>query len=244
MRDEAVAEARRTDETRADEESRPAAGTVNVGVQVAAAVALIAVALAAMWGLGAFRKSTSSSANGGKPAVCEPRKAGDAAEYPALCAALNRPDLPSLLGVPGEHASVAQSAGSTFIAADGAKTTDAAAEVQVGDYNVRLTDNADVSVKVFTDVMASAEPATVLGHPAATYSDHTMEITFTGGQSGTGSGQGGIARHLVVAKSAKPGGGSFELAVWRQDGTTPDPAALLRIAETVLPSAPGWVTGA
>jgi hypothetical protein len=108
---------------------------------------------------------------------------------------------------------------------------------------VQLTDNESVSVKAFTNVMASAQSTTLLGHQAATYSDHTMEITFTGGQSGAGSSQGGVARHLVVAKSAKQGSRSFELAVWRQDGSTPDEAALLRIAEKVLPSAPGWIAG-
>ena len=214
---------------------------INAGLQAAAAIGLAAVAVGAMWGLGVFRKTPDATANAGKPAVCEPRKAQDAAEYPALCAALNRPDLPTLLGTPGQHVSIAQSAGSTFSAADGTKSTDAAAEVQLGDYNVRLTDNQNISVKDFISLTLSAESTTMLGHPAASYSDRTMEISFTGGQSGSSSHPGGIARHLVVEKTSGQSGGSFELAIWRQDGTTPDEAALLRIAEKVLPAAPGWV---
>lgn len=30
------------------------------------------------------------------------------------------------------------------------------------------------------------------------------------------------------------------MAVWRQDSVTPDDTALLRAAEQVLPSVPGW----
>jgi hypothetical protein len=44
----------------------------------------------------------------------------------------------------------------------------------------------------------------------------------------------------VVAQNAKDGGGSFEIAVWRQDAMPPDDAALLRVAEEVLPRIPGW----
>jgi hypothetical protein len=191
--------------------------------------------------LGAFRKPPNGVADAGKPGRCQERRPSDAAEYPALCAALNRPDLPVLVGAPTEHVVLAQSAGSTFTYADGTKVTDAAAEVQLGNYDVRLTDNQDISVQALSAVTNSVQPTTVLGHAALTYSDHTLELTFGGGSSSGGSG--GIARHLVVAKSGGAGGGSFELAIWRQDGTTPDAAALLRIAEQVLPTAPGWITG-
>ncbi|WP_042371879.1 DUF6215 domain-containing protein [Streptacidiphilus neutrinimicus] len=214
---------------------------VNVALQVVAAFGLGAVALGAMWGLGVFRKPTDA-AGAGRPAGCQARKPSDAAEYPALCAALNQPDLPVLLGAPGEHVILAQSAGSTFTYPNGSTESDAAAEVQLGTYNVRLTDNQNISVKALAAVTDSVQPTTVLGHAALTYADRTMEITFGGDQAG-GTRAGGIARHLVVAKSAKDGGGSFELAVWRQDGTTPDAASLLRIAQEVLPAAPGWVGG-
>jgi hypothetical protein len=70
-------------------------------------------------------------------------------------AALNRPDLPTLLNVPGAHVSVAESAGGTFTAADGTKQTDAAAEVQIGDYDVRLTDNENMSVARLKDTAAA-----------------------------------------------------------------------------------------
>ena len=221
----------------------PELGRINVGLQIAAAIGLVAVALGAMWGLGTFRKAQDGSADAGKPAVCQPPKAEDGAEYPALCAALNRADLPTLLGVPGEHISLAHSAGSTFTAADGTKQTEAAAEIQLGSYNLQLIDHQSISVTDLVGLTLSAEPTSVLGHPAASYSDHTIEISFTGGQSGGSSGPGGIARHLVVAKTGKRDGSCLELAVWRQDGGTPDTAALLRIAEKVLPAAPGWATG-
>jgi hypothetical protein len=63
--------------------TEPEAGRMNVGLQAAAAIGLGAVAIAAMWRLGAFGKTANGSADAGKPTVCAPRKAGDAAEYPA-----------------------------------------------------------------------------------------------------------------------------------------------------------------
>ena len=47
----------------------------------------------------------------------------------------------------------------------------------------------------------------------------------------------------MVAQDPKDGGGSYEIAVWRQDAVVPDDAALLRVAEKVLPTIPGWVSG-
>ncbi|MFD4624495.1 hypothetical protein [Streptomyces sp. NPDC058475] len=37
--------------------------------------------------------------------------------------------------------------------------------------------------------------------------------------------------------------GSFEVVIWRQDEVPPDDAALLRVAEQVLPTVPGWTAG-
>lgn len=87
----------------------------------------------------------------------------------------------------------------------------------------------------------TAQMKTVLGHPAVLYSDRTTAFTLTGGKLGTGTG--GIARCLLVAKNAKGGGGSFEVDIWRQDEVPPDDAALFRVAEQVLPTTPGWITG-
>ncbi|TYC68204.1 hypothetical protein EH183_40975 [Streptomyces sp. CB01881] len=69
-----------------------------------------------------------------------------------------------------------------------------------------------------------------------------MAIAFSTNGKST-SGPGGIARHLVVAKDPKAGGGSFELTIWRQDNALPDETALFRIAEQVLPTVRGWVVG-
>ena len=210
--------------------------------QVAAALVVVGSVIAVLWGLSVFDKSSARSE---KPAACEARKSTDSPEYPMLCAALNRPDLPTLLGTPNEHVSVAQSGGGPFTYADGTKEYDASAEVQLGSVNVRITDNGDMSVKDFADFASSSAASTsVLGHDSVTYSDHTMAISFNFGGGQSSAGTGGIARHLVVAKNPKGGGGSFEVAIWRQDDMTPDDAALFRIAEKVLPTVRGWVAGA
>jgi hypothetical protein len=227
----------------ADDSVVPGKGTSKGGkseaAQVVAALVVVGCVIGVLWGLSVFDKSTGRS---GKPAACEPRRSTDSPEYPMLCAALNRPDLPTLLGTPDEYVSVAQPGGGTFTYADGTKDYDASAEVQLGSTNVRVADNGDMSVKDFADFTSSSAASTpVLGHPSLTYSDHTMAIFINGGNSSTGTG--GIARHLVVAKNPKGGGGSFEIAIWRQDDVTPDDAALFRIAEKVLPTVQGWVAG-
>ncbi|WP_405629683.1 hypothetical protein [Streptomyces sp. NBC_00016] len=45
---------------------------------------------------------------------------------------------------------------------------------------------------------------------------------------------------LWSSPRTKDGGGSYELAIWRQDNVRPDDAALLSIAQKVLPAIPGW----
>ncbi|MEU6237349.1 DUF6215 domain-containing protein [Kitasatospora sp. NPDC047058] len=210
--------------------------------QAVTAILLFGGTAALLWGLGVFGHSTTPD---GKPAACNAPTETDAPEYPALCAALNRPDLPTLVGLPAEHVSVAQSGGGPMTFADGTKVYDASAKVQLGSLMVQLTDNHRVGVQDSALFAQSKDaPTSVLGHPAMTYSDHTMKLSLglTGGSAG--AGKGGVARHLVVAKDAKAGAGSFELTVWRQDFTTPDDAALFRVAEQVLPTLQGWVAGA
>ncbi|WP_393053666.1 hypothetical protein [Streptomyces sp. LN549] len=46
-----------------------------------------------------------------------------------------------------------------------------------------------------------------------------------------------------MARDAKDSGGSFEPVLWREDGRVPDDAAVLRVAETILPTVPGWAAG-
>ncbi|MFD2118764.1 hypothetical protein ACFSNO_03330 [Streptomyces cirratus] len=43
-----------------------------------------------------------------------------------------------------------------------------------------------------------------------------------------------------MATDGKDQGDSFEMSVWRTDGGLLDDAALLRVAEKVLPALPGW----
>ncbi|MEU8514021.1 DUF6215 domain-containing protein [Kitasatospora sp. NPDC048722] len=175
-----------------------------------------------------------------KPAACAPPKDTDAPGYPALCAALNRPDLPVLVGAPGEHALGANSAGFVSSSAEDGKGHDPAAEVQLDSYVVRVTDNGDLSLRTFTDLLApTASPGVVLGHPAVAFADHTTSIVFNGRTTTTGTG--GIARHLVVAKGPQAEAGSYEVAVWRQGDGAVDDAAVLRVAEAVLPALQGWV---
>ncbi|MEU2632099.1 DUF6215 domain-containing protein, partial [Kitasatospora sp. NPDC007106] len=207
--------------------------------QASAALVLAGGVLGAMWGAGLF-SGTPAPAAAGKPAVCNPPNATDSPEYPALCAALNRRDLPALLGVPTEHVSVAQSGGGPTTYWDGTTEFDASAQVQVGPVMVRISHNHDVSVRDIAGLASlRAEPATVLGHPAARYRSTTLALVFKGGKSSTGTG--GTARHLAVAIGPDEGADTVEFAVWRQDDEPPDEGALLRIAEQVLPAVQGWL---
>ncbi|WP_406308939.1 hypothetical protein [Streptomyces sp. NBC_00623] len=72
------------------------------------------------------------------------------------------------------------------------------------------------------------------------YSDRTISISFRLDGSDTDSGPGVPARALTVARDAEDSGGSFEVVLWRADGGVPDDAVLLRVAEKVLPTVPGW----
>lgn len=209
-----------------------------VGVQAVAGALLAVFAVVGVWGLGGFGDSSSHDDG---PAECNAPRATDSPEYPALCAALNRPDLPALLGMPDEHVSIAQSGGGGLTTLpDGTKQYDASAQVQIGPVCVRVSHDARVSVadlSYFPGLFA--QPATVLGRDATTYSDHAFGFVFEGGKARTAPG--GVARHLVVAQDGKADGtGTFEISVWRQDDVKPDAAVLFRIAEKVLPTVPGW----
>ncbi|MFD0573789.1 DUF6215 domain-containing protein [Kitasatospora gansuensis] len=218
-------------------DNAPGKGARSAVLQTAAAVALAAAVLGGMWAAGLFRSTTAD----GKPAACSPPKATDAPEYPALCAALNRPDLPTLLGTPDTPVVIAQSGGGPITLASGTVVYDASAEVQLGSTHVRISDNHDLSVKTATAFGGSqTRPTSLLGHPAATYSDHTLAFDFNLSGKDTTAKPGGIARHLVVAKGADANGGSFEITIWRQDLGSPDDAALFRIAYQVFPTLQGW----
>ncbi|GAA1252820.1 hypothetical protein GCM10009665_49410 [Kitasatospora nipponensis] len=217
-------------------------GGPGVATQIVAAAVLGVIVVAGLWGLRLVGNPQAAAA--GKPAVCEKPKDTDAPEYPALCAALNRPDLPTLLGMPTEHVTIATSGGGPMTFADGHKEYDASAEVQLGSVRLRITDNHTMSVKDFA-VLSNKPPTpmAVLDHPSAAYTDHTTALYFNAGTNQSRTGTGGVARHLVVAKTPDVDGESFEVAMWREDDGAPDEAALYRIAQAVLPTLQGWVTG-
>ncbi|WP_405003581.1 DUF6215 domain-containing protein [Kitasatospora purpeofusca] len=179
----------------------------------------------------------TDTTNGSGHARCAPPQSDDAPGYPALCAALNRPDLPDLAGVPGGHVSLAGSHLAVRLDGDGKEPPVATAQVQIGSVQVSVTDYPDLAPKdflIFSDLPRGQAP--VLGHPVTVYRMRTI-----GGAGATGTpGPGGYSRHLVVAKGADGSGGSFDLSYWRRDATTEDDTALRRIAEAVLPTLQGW----
>ncbi|MET8082208.1 DUF6215 domain-containing protein [Streptomyces sp. NPDC005303] len=162
-----------------------------------------------------------------------------------LCTALNREDLPTLLGTPTEYAMTASGKESVGDWADGTKTVTPEAEVQLSTYTVNLsTSDDDIPVSEMAGFLgSSAQNRTVGGHPAVLYSDRTIAFKFNLGGGKVDTGPGGIARSLLVAKDTKDGGGFYEVSIWRQDDVVPDDLALFRVAETVLPTVPGWTAG-
>ncbi|MEV8629146.1 DUF6215 domain-containing protein [Streptomyces sp. NPDC051079] len=241
------------------ENAENTAGSTNgpsVGGQVAAALALGAVLAGGFWYMA---KSDMDAAAAKGPAVCTPTKAATdptdptppprklpAAYIPGnkLCEALNRPDLPALLGTPGEKAQNAWGSDG-WVGLGGTKIASPEGNVRLATYSVKFSASYDrLPVAQMGQLLGrTAEPTKVLGRTALFYSDRTIALKFPlGGGSKAETGTGGIARHLLVAKDAKDGGGSFEIVIWRQDEALPDDAALLRVAERVLPTLPGWAT--
>ncbi|MGV9248707.1 DUF6215 domain-containing protein [Streptomyces sp. NPDC003710] len=226
---------------------RPTKGAGEWG-QAVAAVVLVAALGVGLWTLG----ETSSSDRDPRPATCsggEPEKArGESEKGPRhvsgaqLCKALNRPDLAELLGTPGETAKTASGSGGSVKLGSGKEVATPSAQVEFGTYIVTLSATYDrLPVAGSAGLLgSSARQRTLLGRPAVLYSDHTISIRFRLDGSDAHGGPGVPARVLTVAQSAKDSGGSFEVTVWRTDGWVPDDAALLRVAEKVLPTVPGW----
>ncbi|MFE2103282.1 MULTISPECIES: DUF6215 domain-containing protein [unclassified Streptomyces] len=178
------------------------------------------------------------------PATCsyDDKPVSERVSAKQLCKALNRPDLPTLLGTPREKAETAYGSESSFKDADGKETPSPDAEVSLKTYSVKLwASDDDMRVGEFSGLLGrSAESKKILGHPAVLYSGQTIGLKINLGGGKIDTGPGGLARHLLVARDAKDGGGSFEVAIWRQDDAPPDDTALLRVAERVLPTVPGW----
>lgn len=221
---------------------QPEKGSNEWGQAVAALV--LVGGLAALLLSGTFQQKSGDP----EPAVChasddaKPSKPVSGAQ---LCTALNRADLPTLLGTPTEYAMNASGNESMSTWADGTKTVTPEAEVQLDTYSVKLsTSDDDIPVAEMAGFLGSSQKETVGGHPAVLYSDRTIALKFSfGGDSKVDTGPGGIARSLLVSKDTKDGGGFYEVSIWRQDDVVPDDLALLRVAESVLPTVPGWTAG-
>ncbi|MER7519827.1 DUF6215 domain-containing protein [Streptomyces sp. NPDC126499] len=236
-----------------------------VGAQVAAALALGGVLAGSFW----FLAKTSQEGSGDRgPAVCT-TAARDSVppRYVSgtrLCEALNRPDLPALLGTPGEEATNAYGThgwttlgGSGSGSGSGSRTGTGSGSgtgsgriptpsgaVDLPTYSVKLSVSYDrLPVARLGRLLGNTvEPTKVLGRTALFYSDRTLAFRAPLGGGKAETTTGGIARHLLVARDPKDGGGSYELVIWRQDQGVPvDDAALVRVAERVLPTVPGWV---
>ncbi|NUK00767.1 hypothetical protein HRW23_24875 [Streptomyces lunaelactis] len=231
----------------ADDIDAPTKGAGTWG-QAVAAVALVAALGAGLWTI----EKTSSSDSDPRPATCsggepekaskEPGKAPRRVSGAQLCEALNRPDLAELLGTPGETAKTAGGSDASVKLGSGKEIATPSAEVEFGTYTVNLTATYDRLPVAGSAALlgASARQQTVLGRPAAFYSDRTISISFRLDGSDTDSGPGVPARTLSVARDTKDSGGSFEVTLWRTDGVVPDDAVVLRVAEKVLPTVPGW----
>ncbi|MGW2014855.1 DUF6215 domain-containing protein [Streptomyces sp. NPDC001927] len=195
------------------------------------------------------RPAACSGGDSGKPPTPPPADAADDAgprvSGEQLCRALNRPDLAQLLGTPGEMATSANGSDGS-ISLGGGSVRDLftpTSQVEFETYTVSLAATYDGLPVKGSDaglLWDGARPRTVLGRPAVVYSQSTVAISFRLDGSDAHTGKGAPARVLSVAKDAKDSGGSFELAMWREDGTVPDDAVLLRVAEQVLPTIPGW----
>ncbi|MFI5533929.1 DUF6215 domain-containing protein [Kitasatospora sp. NPDC051853] len=206
----------------------PAKGTRSVVGQVVAAVLLVVPLLLGVWLM------RGQEQPGADPSVCPGAKAHDGPEVPALCAALNRPGLPALLGAPGERVSVVETGAGKV---DGVTVENTSAEVRVGEYRVRLTDDRETS----GFLGSSVTEGTLLGHRAVSFTSRTVGISIDLIGGGGKAAPGGVAQHLAVAKSPLRSGGSYRLTVWRDDAKPVDEGAVRRIATEVLPSLPGWV---
>ncbi|MGW2614181.1 DUF6215 domain-containing protein [Streptomyces sp. NPDC001500] len=218
----------------------------------AQAIAALVVVGALGGALFVLQKNDAKAAD--KPAACSPDEADEKAAAAAkaahrvsgtqLCTALNRADLPTLLGTPRERAVTAYGSDGSVGTGGGKQIPTPEATVQLDTYTVKLSRSYDrLPIAGMADLLSEAQTKTVAGHPAVLYSTQTIAIRFNLGGGKSESGPGGIARALVIAPDAKDRGGSYELTIWRQDRMRPDDTALLRIAQQVLPTVPGWTTG-
>ncbi|SEC07355.1 DUF6215 domain-containing protein [Streptomyces sp. PAN_FS17] len=215
----------------------------NVWGQAVAAVAMVTALGGGLWAYG----QTTESNGGPPPATCSdetPGKPTGRVTGAQLCEALLRPDLAELLGTPAEDAKTASGSDGSVGLSGGKDIPMPSAEVQFDTYTVTLSATYDdLPVAGSRTLLRDAEQRTVLGRPAVLYSDRTIRIAFRLDGGDADSGPGVPLRSLMVAEDAKDGGGSFDVTLWRADGMVPDDAVLLRLAEKVLPTVPGWTAG-
>ncbi|WP_055522959.1 DUF6215 domain-containing protein [Streptomyces graminilatus] len=213
------------------------------GVQVASALILVGGLAVSFWVLQTYQPDSQAN----PPASCSRSDDDKPLSKPVsgvrLCEALNRPDLPALLGTPEDRALGAYSNEATHSDKPDVLPTDPEATVQLEGYSVKLSAIGDdgpslAEMAEFQYLVRDQERRTVLGHSALLYSGQTIGIVFKDGKGS--SGPGGVSRSLVVAKGAEDRGGAYEIDIWRQDDLVPDDTALLRVAERVLPTIPGW----
>ncbi|WDV50471.1 DUF6215 domain-containing protein [Streptomyces coeruleorubidus] len=227
----------------AEEISAPEKGASAWG-QAVAAVVFVGALCVGFWALG-----ETSAESEPKPATCSdgetPGPKGKRVSGAELCEALNRSDLAALLGTPTEIAKTASGGDSSFESAGGKEIATPSAQVEFDTYTVTLSATYDGLPVAGSHALLGndAEQLKVHGRPAVVYSDRTISISFRLDGSDSESGPGVPARALTVAHDAKDSGGSLDVTLWRADGGVPDDAVLLRVAEKVLPTVPGWDSG-
>ncbi|MFJ4540099.1 DUF6215 domain-containing protein [Streptomyces tibetensis] len=214
--------------------------SANAWGQALAAVVLVGALGAGFWGLA----KTSAAESEPKPATCSDGETqapkGKHLSGAQLCEALNRSDLAALLGTPTEIAKTASGSDSSI-----GKIATPQAQVEFETYTVTLSATYDGAPVAGSETLLGpdARPRKTLGRPGVLYSTRTISISFRLDGGDADSGPGVPARALTVARDGKDRGGSLDVTLWRADGVVPDDAVLLRVAEKVLPTVPGWKAG-
>ncbi|MFF0211554.1 DUF6215 domain-containing protein [Streptomyces althioticus] len=232
---------------------RPAEKKPNAFAQAFFAIGLFAVIGGALWIEGKLPEDGTAATGASRPAACRLdedeklpgayRSTPEAVTGADLCRALNRPELPELLGTPTERSVYASGTDNTAPLTD-RKVAQPEARVEFETYTVELSATYNqLTVAQYAKLTRygdgrDARNLTVLGRPALLTSDHMMKIQFDLGSGEGASGpveQGPLARTLTVAFDGKDRGGSYDLTVWSESGLLPEDSALVDIAEAVLP---------
>lgn len=232
---------------------RPAEKKPNAFAQAFFAIGLFAVIGGALWIEGKLPEDGTAATGASRPAACRLdedeklpgayRSTPEAVTGADLCRALNRPELPELLGTPTERSVYASGTDNTAPLTD-RKVAQPEARVEFETYTVELSATYNkLTVAQYAKLTRYADDRdtrnlTVLGRPALLTSDHMMKIQFDLGSGEGASGpveQGPLARTLTVALDGKDRGGSYDLTVWSESGLLPEDSVLVDIAEAVLP---------